>query len=65
MTNIKLIRGKLEEGIHVGLKEQRDYIKWCINLELENEKIIKDFDKYNVNIPQFEFMINSLRAQLN
>lgn len=64
MVDLKYIKTKLEKGVYLTLKEKREYIKWCINYNIDNERIINDFKKYDLNIPQFEFMLNSMRTEI-
>lgn len=65
MVDIELIRSKLTSGSYVGLRDQREFIKWAIKSGRDNNNIINYFDKYGgFNKAQFEFMLNDLRANI-
>ena len=64
MVNLRYIRSKLEEGRYLTLKEKREYIKWCIDQGINNDRIIDEFKNYDLNKVQFEFTLNDLRSNL-
>ena len=64
MVNLRYIRSKLEEDRYLTLKEKREYIKWCIDQGINNDRIIDEFKNYDLNKVQFEFTLNDLRSNL-
>jgi hypothetical protein len=64
LVDIKNVRTKVDQGKYLSLKEKREYLRWCINQEVDNKQIIDQFSKYDLNISQFVFMLNDLRASL-
>ena len=61
MVNIESIRTKLANTEYYSLKEQREFIKWCISRGLTNDKILESFKAYSPNESYLTFRINELR----